>query len=76
MNDPEFLTDALDEDPKYAEIIKDVERKVEQRLKAQKVEKEIGYCHDFWSLKKEILKIEYGLEWKSPAEINPDIYFD
>lgn len=35
----------------------------------------MGICHRYWYRKKELLK-EYGIEWKSPAEMNPDIRFD
>lgn len=36
----------------------------------------MGYCHAFWSRKKAILREEYGIEWKTPAELNPHITFD
>lgn len=35
-----------------------------------------GYCHLFWAEKKQILKEEYGIDWKSPAEMNMNITFD
>ena len=36
----------------------------------------IGYCHYYWQAKKSILKEKYGVDWKSPAELNPGIRFD
>lgn len=33
-------------------------------------------CHRMWRKKKEILHDKYGIEWKTPAEMNPDINFD
>jgi len=76
MNNSALNSDPLDDDPTFAELIKTVEHQVEQELKSQKVKKSLGYCHYFWSLKKEILKKNYGLDWKSPAELNPDVMFD
>ena len=36
----------------------------------------LGYCHGFWATKKHILREEYGIEWKTPAELHPDICYD
>ncbi|MBQ2953776.1 MAG: hypothetical protein IJE07_09520 [Clostridia bacterium] len=36
----------------------------------------IGYCRVFWQHKKRILLDEYGLDWKSPADLNPAVSFD
>lgn len=35
----------------------------------------MGTCYRVWYRKKELLK-EEGIEWKSPAEMNPNIRFD
>lgn len=35
---------------------------------------ELGFCHIVWETKKRILKEKYGMEWKTPAEENPDIF--
>lgn len=36
----------------------------------------MGYCHLYWATKKQILKEKYGIEWHSPAELNPHVMFD
>jgi hypothetical protein len=36
----------------------------------------MGYCHEFWAAKKRILRRKYGIEWRSPAEMNPGTMFD
>ena len=36
----------------------------------------MGYCHIFWAAKKKILREEYGIDWKTPAEEYPTIIFD
>jgi len=54
-----------------------VEKKVDQEVR-KKIGNGgyLGYCHRFWALKQRILKEEYGIDWKSPAEMNPDWFFD
>ena len=36
----------------------------------------MGFCHVIWRHKKRILKEQYGIDWKSPAEMNPHIWYD
>jgi hypothetical protein len=36
----------------------------------------MGYCHKYWYYKKKYLKEIYGIDWKSPAELNPNTIFD
>ncbi len=36
----------------------------------------MGVCHSIWELKKNILRYEFHIDWKSPAERNPHIIFD
>jgi len=38
--------------------------------------KTLGYCHVFWGEQKRILKDKYGIDWKTPAERNPNARFD
>ena len=36
----------------------------------------LGFCHVIWRYKKRILREDYGLDWQSPAELNPHIWYD
>ncbi len=36
----------------------------------------IGICHSIWRLKKEILRYGFNIDWKTPAEQNPNIIYD
>ena len=64
-----FLTDDL--------LPKELEEKVDKQVKEMLgYDGYIGYCHDFWSAKKQILREEYGIDWKTPAERYPTIIFD
>lgn len=35
-----------------------------------------GICHKYWRIKKAILLEDYNIEWRTPAEMNPQICFD
>ena len=35
-----------------------------------------GYCHRLWAETKRILREKYGLDWKTPSEMNPGVLFD
>lgn len=60
-----------------SELPKELEEKVDKRVKeALGDDNYIGYCHSFWSLKKQILRDEYGIDWKTPSERYPTIIFD
>ena len=56
------------------------ERELEEKLRLY-FEEKVGFlgkrfvsCFDYWAVKKKILKEEYQLEWKSPVELNPDVF--
>lgn len=35
-----------------------------------------GFCHVLWQIQKKVLKRDYGINWKSPSELNPHILYD
>lgn len=67
--------DAKDVDPKYKALMKEVESAVEQDMKKEGSSGQFGSCHRFWQLKEEKLK-QKGIDWRSPAEVNPDTCYD
>ena len=36
----------------------------------------MGMCFEIWSIKKAILAEKYGIEWRSPSQMNPRVMFD
>ena len=67
--------DNLDID-EYNEIIKKVDRKVEDELSGRIDRKSLGYKHYFDLKKKEILEKEYGIKWKTFQERNEGCSID
>jgi hypothetical protein len=35
-----------------------------------------GLCHRIWARTKALLRERHGIEWRSPAEMNPGVIFD
>lgn len=66
--------DPLEKDPVYAEIIKKAEEEAEKNI--ARLAKKNGHSYFLWMEQKRILKDKYNLNWKSPAEMNPEVVFD
>ena len=35
-----------------------------------------GLCHVHWRIQKKILSEKYGIDWKTPKEMNPHVWYD
>jgi hypothetical protein len=68
--------DPLETDARYMEFLAAASNQAEAELADHPMNGGIGFCHVLWKKKKEILRERYGLEWQTPAELNPDIKFD
>lgn len=58
----------------YKIIEKELEELIQKKIGSKR--RRFGYCHLYWATKKKILKEKYGIDWKSPAELNPRVKFD
>lgn len=82
--------DPIEDTEEYKSIVEEVDKKA-RKIVAEEVQKRVDECkdeffkefikymptsHRFFYEKKIILKEEYGIEWKSVIEMNPDIIFD
>lgn len=66
--------DPIEDTAPYKAVIKDVEKELDYLLKDKP--RCTGFCHIYWHEKKRILKEKYGIEWNSPAVMNPRVRFD
>ncbi len=72
-----LVADSLCDDPEYKEIEREVEKKAREIMAQSEMgEVYLGSCHKLWEYKKQIFKNEYGIDWLSPAELNPHVMFD
>jgi hypothetical protein len=69
------LCDSKEFDPKYTNIIAQVEKEIGAKMKANGTYKTLGSCYSFWARKKELLKAK-GIDWRSPHELNPNTTYD
>lgn len=59
---------------RWEEVYYDVEDELERLFADHR--RHMGFCFRYWSAKKKLLKDEYGIEWRSPSEMNPRVMFD
>ena len=67
--------DPVEYTDEYLKIELELERLIRKQI-GENEEERLGFCHLYWGTKKKILKEQFGIEWQSPAELNPDINFD
>jgi hypothetical protein len=65
--------DPIEDDPKYAAIFRAVNEQVRSRYGS---DTEGSSVREMWEYKKRILRLEYGIAWRSPADLNPCVLFD
>ena len=59
---------------RWEDIYYDVEKYLDDRF--ANAPRQMGFCFHFWSVKREYLAENYGIEWKSPSQMNPRVMFD
>jgi len=68
--------DPIEEDPRYADVFKKIDAEVDESLGITSKGGGRGYIHVIWETKKRILKGKYKIDWRTPAELNPQVRFD
>lgn len=66
--------DPQEDDPKLGKIIRKAGKEARRRVLGNKP-LDLGQGFQIWAIQKEILR-EKGVDWKTPAELNPRIKFD
>lgn len=67
------VTDPVELTPEYLSIRYELEEKIDEALEHQRGY--YDYCKEYWMVKKLILRSDYGIQWKSPATLNPGTEF-
>ncbi len=68
--------DPIEDDPAAQPAIRAAEQEAREELKDVESKEPKGFCYKIWRVKKRILRDKYGIQWRSPAEMNPDTIFD
>lgn len=66
--------DPVEWSAEYERVIDAADEKVGRSLAG--IPRGMGFCHAFWNERARVLREEYGLEWRSPAVMNPGVMFD
>jgi hypothetical protein len=66
--------DPIEDDRVVQPLLQKANQEAEEELKNEP--RKLGFCHQFWGTKKHILWEKYGITWRSPADLNPEIAFD
>lgn len=69
------VLDTTEDDPRLATVMLRATLEADALL-AEEDPEDLGFCHLFWRTKKRILRERYGVPWRTPAELNPDVCFD
>jgi hypothetical protein len=75
-NDPldHMKHDPQEDDPRLEHAFKEAGEYADGQLRGLKLG--LGAVHTYWRLKKQFLLEHYGIRWKTPAELNPNVAFD
>jgi hypothetical protein len=65
--------DPQESDPKLRAAFAAADAAAERRV--MNVKRDEKFIFRYWSAKKEILRQQFGIEWKTPAELNPRITY-
>lgn len=68
-----YKYDPVEDTSEYLAIKDELEAKIIERMGGEMTR---SNAHLYTPLKKEILKKDYGIDWKSPQELNPRIKFN
>jgi hypothetical protein len=74
--------DPIEDDPAFGPMIGEANREAQRQLEERRVQEGrpgqswLGDVHFFYAVKKQYLKDKYGIDWRTPAEMNPHIAID
>lgn len=66
--------DPVEYTSRWEEIYYDVEERLQDRF--ANAPRQRGFCFLYWRAKQELLKEEYGIDWRNPSQMNPRVKFD
>lgn len=65
--------DPVERTPRWEEVYYEAERECDRRL--GDTPRGMGFCFAHWSTFRQVLA-KYGIQWRSPSEMNPHVMFD
>ena len=71
-----LIRDAVEKSTEFLAIQKELAVKIKKEAKKRGVKPGFGSYYHYNAIQTQILKNDYGIDWKSPCELNPWILFD
>lgn len=68
-----ILKDSVEKTEEYRRVMEEIQPVLDKEF--PKEDYRMGICHRIWMRKKRLLA-QSGIDWKTPAEMNPDVIFD
>lgn len=65
--------DPIERTPEWEKLYCEVEKECDRRL--GDAPRGMGFCFAYWSVRREVLA-KHGIQWQSPAAMNPHVMFD
>ena len=72
--DGHLRKDPIEWTAEYEEVIAEADEKAHALLADEP--RGMGFCFVYWPTLQRILFQDYGIRWRSPAEMNPGVIFD
>lgn len=69
-----LAVDSVEYTWEWENIYYDVEDRLNDRF--ANYPRQLGFCHEYWYAKRELLENEYNITWHSPCQTNPGVMFD
>lgn len=66
------LHDPIEDEPHIQPMIAEAAARAE----AEVPDSGIGWCHSIWEAQQKILRDRFGIEWFTPSEMNPNVFYD
>ena len=67
--------DPIEDDPSVASLFAQVRREAQSIVEAEGGPR-LGRCHQVWHIVQRTLRERHGIEWLTPAQLNPGVAFD
>lgn len=71
-----LLHDPVEDDPRHAAVFRTIDGEVKALLADHPQRGSEGSVTIYWDTKKRLLREKYGIDWRSPGELNPHVLFD
>ena len=71
-----LIRDAVEKSTEFLAIQKELAVKIKKEAKKRGVKPGLGSYLQYDAIRRQILKNDYGIDWKSLRELNPWIMFD